>query len=123
MQDYGYFEKILANLTQVNETQEKNLDAAAALMADAIENDRLIHVYGGGGHTTLPVGEMFFRAGGLANINPVMEPALSDAAPGESFQFVRTGFFSADPKLSKEGAPVFGRIVSLKSSFKLLGTK
>lgn len=77
MQDYGYFEKILANLTQVNETQEKNLDAAAALMADAIENDRLIHVYGGGGHTTLPVGEMFFRAGGLANINPVMEPALS----------------------------------------------
>ncbi|MBQ2708982.1 MAG: sugar isomerase domain-containing protein, partial [Clostridia bacterium] len=77
MQDYGYFAKILANLEKVNANEEKNLDAAASLMADAIENDRLIHVYGGGGHTTLPVGEMFFRAGGLANIDPVMEPALS----------------------------------------------
>ena len=26
-------------------------------MADAIEQDRLIHVYGGGGHTTLVMGE------------------------------------------------------------------
>ena len=37
----------------------------------------------------------------------------------ESFQFIRNGFFCADAKLSREGAPVFGRIVSLKSSFKL----
>ncbi len=77
MQDFGYYGQIIANLEKVNVTQEANIDAAASLMADAIENDRLIHVYGGGGHTTLPVGEMFFRAGGLANINPVMEPALS----------------------------------------------
>ena len=77
MQDFGYYSKIIENLEQVNKTEEPNIDAAASLMADAIANDRLIHVYGGGGHTTLPVGEMFFRAGGLANIDPVMEPALS----------------------------------------------
>ena len=77
MQDYGYYSQIIANLDLVNKTQEPNIDAAASLMADAIADDRLIHVYGGGGHTTLPVGEMFFRAGGLANIDPVMEPALS----------------------------------------------
>ena len=45
--------------------------------ASAIQQDRLIHVYGGGGHTTLVMGEMFFRAGGLANINPIMETGLS----------------------------------------------
>ncbi len=77
MQDFGYYAKIIENLEMVNQNEESNLDAAAALMADAISADRLIHVYGGGGHTTLPVGEMFFRAGGLANIDPVMEPALS----------------------------------------------
>ena len=77
MQDFGYYSQIIANLELVNKTQEPNIDAAASLMADAIADDRLIHIYGGGGHTTLPVGEMFFRAGGLANINPVMEPALS----------------------------------------------
>ena len=77
MQDFGYYSQIIANLELVNKTQEQNIDAAASLMADAIADDRLIHIYGGGGHTTLPVGEMFFRAGGLANIDPVMEPALS----------------------------------------------
>ena len=77
MQDFGYYSQIIANLELVNKMQEPNIDAAASLMADAIADDRLIHIYGGGGHTTLPVGEMFFRAGGLANIDPVMEPALS----------------------------------------------
>ena len=75
--DFGYFEKIQENFKKVNDTQEENIRKAASLMADAIENDRLISVYGGGGHTTLPVGEMFFRAGGLACINPVMETGLS----------------------------------------------
>lgn len=77
LNDFGYFESVLENLKKINETQGENIQKAASLMADAIENDRLIHVYGGGGHTTLPVGEMFFRAGGLSCINPVMETGLS----------------------------------------------
>ena len=77
MQDFGYYKSIIENLEKVNATQEENIKAAATLRADAIANDRLIHVYGGGGHTTLPVGEMFFRAGGLACINPLMETGLS----------------------------------------------
>lgn len=77
MNDYGYFEKLMENFRIVNETQEENIKKAGALMADAIANDRLISVYGGGGHTTLPVGEMFFRAGGLSCINPIMETGLS----------------------------------------------
>lgn len=75
--DFGYCEKVIANLQKVNETQSENIKAAAMLMADAIENDRLISVYGGGGHTTLVMGEMFFRAGGLSNINPIMETGIS----------------------------------------------
>lgn len=77
MNDFGYYEALLENFKQVNDTQGENIKKAASLMADAIEKDRLISVYGGGGHTTLPVGEMFFRAGGLACINPVMETGLS----------------------------------------------
>ncbi|MGN8739045.1 glutamine--tRNA ligase/YqeY domain fusion protein [Bilifractor sp. HCP3S3_D3] len=68
-----------------------------------------------------------YNEDGTMNINPdslevlqgVVEPALAEAKPYESFQFVRNGFFCADAKLSKSGKPVFGRIVSLKSSFKL----
>ncbi len=75
--DFGYLEKTVALLRKIEIEQKENLRQAASLMADAIADDRLIHVYGGGGHTTLVMGEMFFRAGGLANINPIMETGLS----------------------------------------------
>ena len=77
MNDFGYYKSIVETMEKVNATQSENIRKAGELMANAIANDRLIHVYGGGGHTTLPVGEMFFRAGGLACINPLMETGLS----------------------------------------------
>lgn len=75
--DLGFLEKITDLLTKVRNGQEENIDKATDLMMNAIKKDELIHVYGGGGHTTLVMGEMFFRAGGLANINPIMETGLS----------------------------------------------
>nr|WP_027871867.1 glutamine--tRNA ligase/YqeY domain fusion protein [[Eubacterium] cellulosolvens] len=68
-----------------------------------------------------------YNEDGSMNINPnslkvtqgYVEPALAEAKAYETFQFVRNGFFTADCKLSKPGQPVFGRVVSLKSSFKL----
>lgn len=65
---------------------------------------------------------------GSLNLNPnsltvlehaYVEPALKGAKAYESFQFVRQGYFCVDYKDSKEGALVFNRIVSLKSSFVL----
>jgi uncharacterized phosphosugar-binding protein len=75
--DLGYLEATIALLRKIEAEQQANIVQAAELMATAIQQDRLIHVYGGGGHTTLVMGEMFFRAGGLANINPIMETGLS----------------------------------------------
>ena len=69
-----------------------------------------------------------YNEDGSLNLNPnsltilkecYAEPALKDAKAYESFQFVRNGFFCVDCKDSKEGALVFNRIVSLKSSFVL----
>ena len=45
------------------------------------------------------------------------EPALAGAAVGDRFQFLRVGYFCADPD-SAAGAPVFNRIVGLKDSYK-----
>lgn len=75
--DGGYVEKIFSNIRRVVAEQGGNIRRAAGLMADAIAADRLINVYGGGGHTTLAMGEIFFRAGGFCNINPLMETGLS----------------------------------------------
>ncbi len=69
-----------------------------------------------------------FAEDGTLNLNPnslvvrdecYVEPALAEAVPGDRFQFVRNGYFCVDSKDSKPGNPVFNRIVSLKSSFKI----
>ena len=65
---------------------------------------------------------------GSLNLNPhslvvlkecYVEPALAEGKAYDSYQFVRNGFFCVDCKDSTPQKPVFNRIVSLKSSFKL----
>lgn len=75
--DLDFLDKAESLLEKVRAEQAANVSKATDLMVEAIKKDELIHVYGGGGHTTLVMGEMFFRAGGLANINPIMETSLS----------------------------------------------
>ncbi len=65
---------------------------------------------------------------GTLNLNPNSKKVLTDcyieesiktAKKGDSFQFVRQGYFCVDSKDTTEDHLVFNRIVSLKSSFKL----
>ena len=69
-----------------------------------------------------------YNEDGSLNLNPnslvvvndaMLEPSLRDAKPGDSFQFVRNGYYCVDSRDSEEGKPVFNRIVTMKSSFKL----
>lgn len=67
------------------------------------------------------------NADGTLNLNPnsrivtsaYVEPKLMEAKAYDSFQFMRNGYYCVDCKDSGEGQPVYNRIVSLKSSFKL----
>lgn len=65
-------------------------------------------------------GSLNFNPNSLTVVrNCCVEPELLRARAYESFQFVRNGYFCVDCRDSAEGMPVFNRIVSLKSSFKL----
>ncbi len=63
----------------------------------------------------------------LQNVNPnsmeilqgYVEPNMKEAKNQDKFQFFRHGYFNVDSKYSTEEKPVFNRIVSLKSSFKI----
>lgn len=55
----------------------------------------------------------------LEILHGYVEPAMKDVAAQEKFQFFRHGYFNVDSKYSTLGHPVFNRIVSLKSSFKM----
>ena len=67
------------------------------------------------------------NADGTLNLNPnsktvttaYVEPKLMEAKAYDSFQFMRNGYYCVDCKDSEEGKPVYNRIVSLKSAFKL----
>ena len=70
---------------------------------------------------------VYNKEDGSLNLNPnsltilkecYLEPNLSDVKGGDSFQFVRQGYFCVDSKDSTPEHPVFNRIVSLKSSYK-----
>jgi len=62
----------------------------------------------------------------LANLNPAslevvreakLEPMLAGAAAGSRWQFERMGYFIADAKTSRPGAPVFNRTVTLRDTW------
>lgn len=46
-----------------------------------------------------------------------IEHNLSEAKPGEQFQFIRKGYFTLDSKYAKEGKLVFNRTVTLKDTW------
>ena len=54
----------------------------------------------------------------LKVITAIAEPKVLEAQANEKIQFVRNGYFNADPKYSEPGKPVFNEIVPLKSSWK-----
>lgn len=55
----------------------------------------------------------------LEIVQGFIEPNMKNVKPQDKFQFFRHGYFNVDPKHTAPEKPVFNRIVSLKSSFKL----
>ncbi|GAB5559828.1 MAG: sugar isomerase domain-containing protein [Synoicihabitans sp.] len=78
-----YRDGMTARLDAITDTQQAAINEAAQMFYEQIKADRLIHVYGVGGHSYVGSEEFFFRAGGLANISPMFEPSLSLAGGGQ----------------------------------------
>jgi uncharacterized phosphosugar-binding protein len=70
-----YFSAMQALQTRAFTLQRENLLNIAARMAECVERDERILLFGTG-HSHLLAEEGHYRAGGLANIVPMLEPAL-----------------------------------------------
>ena len=55
--------------------------------------------------------------------NCLIEPDLTQAGPGERFQFERLGYFCADREDWQPDAPVFNRIVTLRDTWAKISKK
>ena len=52
-----------------------------------------------------------------ASVRGWVEPSAADAAPEDAFQFERLGYFVADRRDHRAGAPVFNRSVTLRDTW------
>lgn len=68
-----YFQKIVSHLQVLHDTQQDAIRKAAQMVAAQIKQDKLIYVYGPGGHSNLGAQEIFFRAGGLMHVSAILD--------------------------------------------------
>ncbi|MCP4383304.1 MAG: SIS domain-containing protein, partial [Hyphomicrobiales bacterium] len=69
----GYFESTTRLMREILDQEGGALDLAAARVAEQVAADRLVHVYGPGGHSNLAAQEIFFRAGGLTHVAAILD--------------------------------------------------
>lgn len=70
-----YFENLQKILARIATEQIDNIEKAARAVADTLKNGGRIHAFGTG-HSHMLAEEIFYRAGGLVNVNPILETSL-----------------------------------------------
>ena len=72
----AYLDAVIELLERVRATQGEAIETCAQKAAEAILNDRLIYVFGAS-HAGILAQELFYRAGGLVPVNPILPPGLT----------------------------------------------
>ena len=70
-----YLERVASMLAQLRREELGGIEAAGAVVADALRRDAIVHVFGTG-HSHLLAEEALYRAGGLAAVNAILDPGL-----------------------------------------------
>jgi len=68
-----YLSSVNDVLGRILAEESATIRQAAELLADQIQEDRLVHVFGPGGHSNLAAQEVFFRAGGLMHVAAILD--------------------------------------------------
>ncbi|MDR1794424.1 MAG: SIS domain-containing protein [Erysipelotrichaceae bacterium] len=73
MSEFAYVNRVEQLFKEVIDTNRETIKALAKKFAENIESDHMIHTFGTG-HSHITGIEMFGRAGGLANVNAMLDP-------------------------------------------------
>ena len=71
-----YFEAGMDLLKRLYDEQLESVEQAAEMIAEAVAGGHTFYAWGGP-HSSLPVQDIFWRAGGMAIVNPLFTPGLS----------------------------------------------
>lgn len=77
-----YYKEVLGIIGDIHENEKTHILAAARAVADQVKSDKLVYIWGPGGHSNLAAMEVFFRAGGLMHVSAILnqETMLSNGA-------------------------------------------
>lgn len=70
-----YTSEIKELLDEVNTDETENIEKASKIMFETMKKDKVVHVFATG-HSHMFAEELFYRAGGLVQIDPILEPFL-----------------------------------------------
>lgn len=68
-----YFDQTIGYMTRIKQEERERIDTAAKIIADQIQKDKLIYIWGPGGHSNMNAMEIFFRAGGLMHVSAILD--------------------------------------------------
>jgi len=72
-----YLNGVINILQKIGDQEEKNIEKAAEIVAKKIAEGKMVHVWGTGAHSSMVAEEMLCRKGGLAHVNPILDPGIS----------------------------------------------
>jgi len=72
----AYFEKAIATIIKVQESQAEVLDKTSEMIKDSMEKGGVLHVFGSG-HSHAISEDVFWRAGGLGPVNAILDVNLT----------------------------------------------
>lgn len=75
VEEYSFLPKLNALLQEVENSENDTMEAAARVAYASILRGGLLHVFASG-HSHMIAEEMFFRAGGLVPVNPILDYSL-----------------------------------------------
>ncbi|MBU9673798.1 SIS domain-containing protein [Planococcus sp. CP5-4] len=91
----AYFEKIKEKLQAIEACEKENMAEAARKVAEAIKQGNIVQLFGCG-HSHILTEEVFFRAGGLVPIKPILiEPLMLHEGAVTSSQLERQPDYAA----------------------------
>lgn len=73
----SYFNGVLDTLQQIRRDETTKIQEAGRVIGASLAKGRLLHVFGTGGHSYIAGEEIFYRAGGLVPVSPILDPGVS----------------------------------------------
>jgi len=73
-----FYDATIRILERVRTQERQHIHQAADLIAQKLLAGEIVHVFGTGGHSVMGAMELFARAGGLAALNPIFPPGISN---------------------------------------------